>query len=163
MITEIKCECLDILCDVLHKFGNLMVADHELVLSALLSQLSYNQASVRKKTVACIGKSNLITSILFTIKKNCLLVRVDVVLCIFWVLSNLVSSTLVGSGVVETLFRVKSSKHFLPSRIFLYSDLIMLTFEKWFEFPCNYNLGVTFDHDCCISKTTDRKAVLLSL
>ncbi|KAK4605475.1 hypothetical protein RGQ29_013498 [Quercus rubra] len=26
--TEIKCECLDILCDVLHKFGNLMAADH---------------------------------------------------------------------------------------------------------------------------------------
>ncbi|XP_061375956.1 cullin-associated NEDD8-dissociated protein 1-like isoform X1 [Gastrolobium bilobum] len=55
MITEIKCECLDILCDVLHKFGNLMVADHELLLSALMSQLSSNQASVRKKTVACIA------------------------------------------------------------------------------------------------------------
>ncbi|XP_019440423.1 PREDICTED: cullin-associated NEDD8-dissociated protein 1 [Lupinus angustifolius] len=55
MITGIKCECLDILCDVLHKFGDLMVADHELLLSALLSQLSYNQASVRKKSVACIA------------------------------------------------------------------------------------------------------------
>ncbi|KAF1890490.1 hypothetical protein Lal_00041249 [Lupinus albus] len=55
MIAEIKCECLDILCDVLHKFGILMVADHELLLSALLPQLSYNQASVRKKTVTCIA------------------------------------------------------------------------------------------------------------
>ncbi|PON60377.1 Coatomer beta subunit [Parasponia andersonii] len=53
--TEIKCECLDILCDVLHKFGNLMAADHELLLGALLSQLSSNQASVRKKTVSCIA------------------------------------------------------------------------------------------------------------
>ncbi|XP_061357251.1 cullin-associated NEDD8-dissociated protein 1 [Gastrolobium bilobum] len=55
MGTEIKCECLDILCDVLHKFGNLMAADHELLLSSLLSQLSSNQASVRKRTVACIA------------------------------------------------------------------------------------------------------------
>ncbi|WRX27438.1 TATA-binding protein interacting (TIP20) - like 2 [Theobroma cacao] len=53
--TEIKCECLDILCDVLHKFGNLMAADHEMLLNALLSQLSSNQASVRKKTVSCIA------------------------------------------------------------------------------------------------------------
>lgn len=59
MGTEIKCECLDILCDVLHKFGNLMAADHELLLSSLLSQLNSNQASVRKKTVACIGKTSL--------------------------------------------------------------------------------------------------------
>lgn len=51
MGSEIKCESLDILCDVLHKFGNLMAADHELLLSSLLSQLSSNQASVRKKTV----------------------------------------------------------------------------------------------------------------
>ncbi|KAG2704349.1 hypothetical protein I3843_05G001300 [Carya illinoinensis] len=55
MSTEIKCECLDILCDILHKFGNIMVADHELLLGALLSQLNSNQASVRKKTVSCIA------------------------------------------------------------------------------------------------------------
>lgn len=65
MSTEIKCECLDILCDVLHKFGNLMAADHELLLSSLLSQLNSNQATVRKKTVACLGKTilNLLASI----------------------------------------------------------------------------------------------------
>ena len=56
--TEIKCECLDILCDVLHKFGNLMATDHEILLNALLLQLSSNHASVRKKTVSCIGKMN---------------------------------------------------------------------------------------------------------
>ena len=56
MSTEIKCECLDILCDVLHKYGNLMASDHEPLLGALLPQLSSNQATVRKKTVSCIGK-----------------------------------------------------------------------------------------------------------
>ncbi|XP_076924300.1 cullin-associated NEDD8-dissociated protein 1-like [Bidens hawaiensis] len=53
--TDIKCECLDILCDILHKFGNLMTSDHELLLGALLPQLHSNQASVRKKTVSCIA------------------------------------------------------------------------------------------------------------
>jgi len=57
MTTEIKCECLDILCDVLHKFGNLMAADHDLLLNSLLSQLNSNQATVRKKSVACLGKT----------------------------------------------------------------------------------------------------------
>ncbi|CAL5401785.1 unnamed protein product [Camellia sinensis] len=57
MSTEIKCECLDILCDILHKYGNLMASDHELILGALLPLLSSNQASVRKKTVSCIGKA----------------------------------------------------------------------------------------------------------
>ncbi|KAM0046728.1 putative TATA-binding protein interacting (TIP20) [Helianthus debilis subsp. tardiflorus] len=55
MKTDIKCECLDILCDILHKFGNLMTSDHEDMLKALLPQLSSNQASVRKKTVSCIA------------------------------------------------------------------------------------------------------------
>ncbi|KAI4367061.1 hypothetical protein MLD38_022842 [Melastoma candidum] len=55
MSTEIKCECLDILCDVLHKFGNLMANDHESLLHALLSLLNSPQASVRKKSVACIA------------------------------------------------------------------------------------------------------------
>ncbi|XP_024967052.1 cullin-associated NEDD8-dissociated protein 1 isoform X1 [Cynara cardunculus var. scolymus] len=55
MKTDIKCECLDILSDILHKFGNLMTSDHEVLLGALLPQLSSNQASVRKKTVSCIA------------------------------------------------------------------------------------------------------------
>ncbi|KAL5714673.1 Cullin-associated NEDD8-dissociated protein 1 [Ranunculus cassubicifolius] len=55
MKAEIKCECLDILCDVLHRFGNLMTTDHELLLNALLSQLNTNQASVRKKSISCIA------------------------------------------------------------------------------------------------------------
>ncbi|CAI0376789.1 unnamed protein product [Linum tenue] len=53
--TEIKCEGLDILCEVLHKFGSLIAAGHETLLAALLSQLNSVQASVRKKTVSCVA------------------------------------------------------------------------------------------------------------
>lgn len=53
--TEIKCECLDILCDVLHRYGNLVVAYHEELLCALLSQLNFTQATIRKKTVSCMA------------------------------------------------------------------------------------------------------------
>ncbi|AQK60423.1 Cullin-associated NEDD8-dissociated protein 1 [Zea mays] len=52
---EIKCECLDILADVLHRFGNLITKDHEYMLNALLSQLGSNPASVRKKSISCIA------------------------------------------------------------------------------------------------------------
>ncbi|XP_075501897.1 cullin-associated NEDD8-dissociated protein 1 [Primulina tabacum] len=55
MSTEIKCECLDIICDVLQKYGNVMASDHEVLLGALLPQLSLNQASVRKKAVSSIA------------------------------------------------------------------------------------------------------------
>ncbi|EPS63633.1 hypothetical protein M569_11150 [Genlisea aurea] len=55
MSSEIKCECLDILCEVLHKYGSLMVSDHEGLLNALLPQLNTNQASVRKKAVSSIA------------------------------------------------------------------------------------------------------------
>lgn len=33
-----------------------MATDHEVLLGALLSQLSSNQASVRKRTISCTGK-----------------------------------------------------------------------------------------------------------
>ncbi|VAI27268.1 unnamed protein product [Triticum turgidum subsp. durum] len=52
---EIKCECLDILGDVLHRFGNVITKDHAFMLTALLTQLSSTQASVRKKSVSCIA------------------------------------------------------------------------------------------------------------
>ncbi|GJN19078.1 hypothetical protein PR202_gb06315 [Eleusine coracana subsp. coracana] len=51
---EIKCECLDILGDLLHRFGNLS-KNHEYMLTALLSQLGSNQATVRKKSISCIA------------------------------------------------------------------------------------------------------------
>uniref|UniRef100_M8BLV3 Cullin-associated NEDD8-dissociated protein 1 n=1 Tax=Aegilops tauschii TaxID=37682 RepID=M8BLV3_AEGTA len=56
---EIKCECLDILGDVLHRFGNVITKDHAFMLTALLTQLSSTQASVRKKSVTCIVHGRL--------------------------------------------------------------------------------------------------------
>lgn len=64
MSTEIKCECLDITCDVLQKYGTVMASDHEVLLGALLPQLSLNQASVRKKAVSSIGRMKLIQILL---------------------------------------------------------------------------------------------------
>ncbi|MCL7039981.1 hypothetical protein MKW94_011271 [Papaver nudicaule] len=55
MPTEIRCECLDVLCHVLNRFGNLMTADHGLLLNSLLPQLSSNQATVRCKSISCIA------------------------------------------------------------------------------------------------------------
>ena len=56
MSQGIKCECLEIMCDVVQKYGSLMADDHEKLLNTLLLQLDCNQATVRKKTVTCIGK-----------------------------------------------------------------------------------------------------------
>ncbi|KAH0939664.1 hypothetical protein HID58_007125 [Brassica napus] len=54
MSSGIKCECLEIMCDVVQKYGSLMADDHNKLLNALLLQLGCNQATVRKKTVTCI-------------------------------------------------------------------------------------------------------------
>jgi cullin-associated NEDD8-dissociated protein 1 len=53
--TEVKSECLDILCDVLHRFGGLMVDDHELLLNALLMQLNLQRAGLRKRAIQCLA------------------------------------------------------------------------------------------------------------
>ncbi|MCO5605038.1 hypothetical protein L7F22_059215 [Adiantum nelumboides] len=53
--TDVKGECLDIMCDVLHRFGSLMVAEHENLLNSLLVQLISNQASLRKRAIQCLG------------------------------------------------------------------------------------------------------------
>ncbi|AEC05595.1 cullin-associated and neddylation dissociated [Arabidopsis thaliana] len=55
MSSGIKCECLEIMCDVVQKYGSLMTDDHEKLLNTLLLQLGCNQATVRKKTVTCIA------------------------------------------------------------------------------------------------------------
>lgn len=69
--TDIKCECLDILCDVLHRYGSLIVAYHEELLRALLSQLNFTQATIRKKTISCIGNIVLNNVELKIIFANC--------------------------------------------------------------------------------------------
>ncbi|CAM6099751.1 unnamed protein product [Calypogeia fissa] len=53
--TEVKSECLDILCDVLHRFGGLMVDDHERLLNALLMQLNLQRAGLRKRAIQCLA------------------------------------------------------------------------------------------------------------
>ncbi|KAH7437479.1 hypothetical protein KP509_05G074400 [Ceratopteris richardii] len=52
---EVKGECLDILCDILHRFGSLMVSEHENLLGSLLVQLVSNQASLRKRAIQCLA------------------------------------------------------------------------------------------------------------
>ncbi|KVI11403.1 Armadillo-like helical [Cynara cardunculus var. scolymus] len=82
MKTDIKCECLDILSDILHKFGNLMTSDHEVLLGALLPQLSSNQASVRKKTehdnLQILTKSPCITASLASSLSDDLLAKATI-------------------------------------------------------------------------------------
>ncbi|GBG74361.1 hypothetical protein CBR_g18772 [Chara braunii] len=53
--TEVQSECLDILCDLLHRFGVLMVADHERVLATLLNKLDSNFAGLRKRVTQCLA------------------------------------------------------------------------------------------------------------
>ncbi|KAG0632469.1 hypothetical protein M758_1G330700 [Ceratodon purpureus] len=53
--TEVKSECLDILCDVLHRFGSLMTADHEKLMNALLVQLNLQRAGLRKRAIQCLA------------------------------------------------------------------------------------------------------------
>lgn len=52
---EVKSECLDILQDVLHRFGSLMTAEHEKMLTALLKQLESPKANLRKRAVQCLA------------------------------------------------------------------------------------------------------------
>eukprot|EP00250_Pteridium_aquilinum_P018481 c24109_g1_i1 orf=324-4016(+) len=53
--SEVKGECLDILCDVLHRFGSLMVTEHEKLLSSLLVHLISNPAGLRKRAIQCLA------------------------------------------------------------------------------------------------------------
>ncbi|XP_024383560.1 cullin-associated NEDD8-dissociated protein 1 isoform X1 [Physcomitrium patens] len=53
--TEVKSECLDILCDVLHRFGSLMTIDHEKLVKALLMQLNLPRAGLRKRAIQCLA------------------------------------------------------------------------------------------------------------
>ncbi|WMV12836.1 hypothetical protein MTR67_006221 [Solanum verrucosum] len=103
MSTEIKCECLDILCDVLQKYGNLMDTDHESLLTSLLPQLSSNQARFRKKSISCIG--NLVISFsVFKFSSTFFLYSIS--------LSSKLSDDLLAKATVEVvrLLSYKSSK-----------------------------------------------------
>lgn len=52
---EVKSECLDILCDVLHRFGSLMAADHATLMLTILGQLNSSRAGLRKRAIQCLA------------------------------------------------------------------------------------------------------------
>lgn len=53
-------EALDIVADLLSRFGGLLVAFHSVILTALLPQLSSPRQAVRKRTIVAL--SHLLTS-----------------------------------------------------------------------------------------------------
>ncbi|CAI5478422.1 unnamed protein product [Closterium sp. Yama58-4] len=52
---DVKGECLDVLGDVLQRFGVVMAGDHERLLVPLLQQLSSPRASLRKRATQCLA------------------------------------------------------------------------------------------------------------
>lgn len=52
---QIQLESLDIMGEVLHKFGSLVASQHDKVQSALLPLLANNRIAVRKRTSVAIG------------------------------------------------------------------------------------------------------------
>eukprot|EP00741_Cyanophora_paradoxa_P025544 tig00000383_g24650.t1 len=53
--TEVKLECLEILNDLLKRFGSLMAHDHDNIKDATLPLLAHAKPSVRKKALVCVA------------------------------------------------------------------------------------------------------------
>lgn len=58
-VPEIKYDCLDILNDLLARFGTLMAKEHESVQKAVLPQLSNSRPNTRKKAISCLSHLSL--------------------------------------------------------------------------------------------------------
>lgn len=56
----VQLEALDIIADLLSRFGSLLVSFHSVILAALLPQLSSPRQAVRKRTIVAL--SHLMTS-----------------------------------------------------------------------------------------------------
>jgi len=56
---EVKHDCLDIINDLLARFGGTMQKEHEAVQKAVLPHLSNSRANSRKKAIACLGHLSL--------------------------------------------------------------------------------------------------------
>jgi cullin-associated NEDD8-dissociated protein 1 len=54
-VQEIKLECLDIITDLLKRFGHAIEPEHENLMSTVLQQLQHNRAVVRKRATASLG------------------------------------------------------------------------------------------------------------
>eukprot|EP00850_Spirogloea_muscicola_P001350 SM000005S17147 [mRNA] locus=s5:408611:419235:+ [translate_table: standard] len=53
--TEVKSDCLDLLADVLQRFGWMMMEQHKQMLDALLVQLDSPRAGLRKRAIQCLA------------------------------------------------------------------------------------------------------------
>lgn len=54
-VAEVQLDALDVLQEMLRKFGQHMVADHPKVLQTLLAQLKSTRSIVRKRAVVSLG------------------------------------------------------------------------------------------------------------
>lgn len=59
-VVEVKLECIDILSDVLKRFGRQVEPEHERLMSDIITQLSHSQAVVRKRATACVGALSVV-------------------------------------------------------------------------------------------------------
>lgn len=53
---EVKSDALDILSDVLHRFGHLVIPLHGKILAAVLDQLASAKAGLRKRATTALGE-----------------------------------------------------------------------------------------------------------
>lgn len=58
-VPEVQLDALDILQEMLKKFGQHMVADHGQIQKVLLSLLASPRSIVRKRSIICIGMAYL--------------------------------------------------------------------------------------------------------
>ena len=54
-VPEVQLDALDIMQEMLKKFGTHMIADHAQIQKVLLTLLGSNRSIVRKRAIACIG------------------------------------------------------------------------------------------------------------
>ena len=55
-LQDMKADCMDILADILRRFGDMVSASHEPMQQALVPCVTHKLASIRKRAVTCIGK-----------------------------------------------------------------------------------------------------------
>lgn len=59
---EVKRECIDILSELLRRFGRCVQTDHERIMNVLLSQLQEARAIIKKRASICLGSLSTVIS-----------------------------------------------------------------------------------------------------